>query len=155
MSNPHEPARELTAHDRKELNAARRSAHELKIDAAERYLLLCYDKKRAKCADKSEMAESYKYLRRRLKELKLSKRGGTFISPAFCFDICHAGPILVVHPDGIWYGRCDPLVIERIIQEHLLGGNIVTDYVIAARQCATGLFNPDLPGDSPPRNPAK
>jgi (2Fe-2S) ferredoxin len=53
-----------------------------------------------------------------------------------CFGMCAAGPITVVYPDGTWYGMCDEVALDRIIREHLLGGQIVTDYVIRAPQAA-------------------
>ena len=43
------------------------------------------------------------------------------------------GPIAVVYPEGAWYGRCDPPVLERIIHEHLVGGHVVDEYLIERR----------------------
>ncbi|TWU33416.1 Ferredoxin, 2Fe-2S [Novipirellula artificiosorum] len=79
------------------------------------------------------MVESWKYLKRRLKELKLEKRGGVVRVKISCVDICRGGPILAIMPDGIWYGGCTPAVIDRILMEHLANGKPVEEYVIASK----------------------
>ncbi|MDF0554151.1 ferredoxin [Kamptonema sp. UHCC 0994] len=105
----------------------------LGLDRIERHIFICADQTVPKCCDKQASLEAWNYLKKRLQELQLDKPSGdrpscVFRTKANCLRVCSNGPIMVIYPDGVWYRNVTPPIIERIVQEHLIGSHIVQEY---------------------------
>ncbi|HEX6850345.1 MAG TPA: hypothetical protein VF139_02975 [Candidatus Polarisedimenticolaceae bacterium] len=110
--------------------------HDVKFTPPARHVVMCGDTRKEGCASAKQMKRAWKHLEARLSDEKLDGAGGVMASRARCFGICSAGPIAAVHPEGVFYGGCDPKGVDRIVDEHLKKGEVVEDLALGRKKKA-------------------
>lgn len=86
-----------------------------------RHVFVCTSVGREHCAELG----SEKLLQRLRDELE--KRDITHVRTTRmgCNKEHHQGPVMIVYPEGVWYGHVAPDDIDTIINDHLVGGQPV------------------------------
>ncbi len=98
------------------------------------HLLLCATPTKASCCDPEVGAASWESLKRILRDFDLENvkrtEGVVLRSKVDCLRICRDGPILLIWPDGIWYGGVTPDRIEKIVLHHVIRGNPLKEWIV-------------------------
>ncbi len=97
-------------------------------DGYKRHVLFCAG---SSCCSYDVGKPILKYLNKRLKDLEKSGVA-VYRTPVDCLSVCRGGPLMVIYPEGTWYGELTEEKCERIIENHLLGGKPVEELAFAS-----------------------
>ena len=101
---------------------------ESKTGGYERHVLICT--RPGCCKNKDEAKATMKTLNKASKKLK-DEGVNVYVTEVECLRFCQNGPLMVVYPEGVWYGRVTPQACEQIAQQHLSDGDPVEEFVFA------------------------
>ncbi len=98
-----------------------------KMQNYKRHLLVCVG---PRCTQDGESQALFDSLGEKLKAAGIDQgEARVKRTRTHCFATCKSGPIVCVQPDGIWYYNVTAANLDRIIDEHLVGGKPVEDLI--------------------------
>ena len=77
------------------------------------------------CCSKRQSETMFNYAKNRIKEMGLHKINAIRVNQSSCLGFCESGPVLVIYPDGVWYRYANEQDVDEIIEQHILGGELV------------------------------
>jgi (2Fe-2S) ferredoxin len=99
------------------------------VGGYQRHVFLCTG---PSCCTPETGTTAWEALKKELKERNLtSGPGACYRTKVGCLRICCHGPTMVVYPEGTWYHGMTAERIPRFVQEHLVEGKPVTEWVFA------------------------
>ncbi len=111
------------------LYALQQAAEKVGVGKYTRHVLLCTG---PTCCSNQQGQAAWETLKLQLKERGLtSGEQQCFRSKVGCLRICEDGPTLVVYPDGTWYSGMTAERIPRLVQEHLVEGRPIHEWIFA------------------------
>ena len=98
-----------------------------KLGTYKRHLLVCVG---TRCTEEGEAQTLFETLGEKFKAAGIDK-GDLRVkrTRTHCFATCKSGPVMAVQPDGIWYYNVTNENMDRIIEQHLVGGKPVEDLI--------------------------
>jgi (2Fe-2S) ferredoxin len=104
-------------------------AAKLGIGAYHRHVFLCTG---PKCCTPEVGMAAWEALKAQLKEKGLlTGENACYRTKVGCLRICCHGPTMVVYPEGTWYHGMTPERIPRFVQEHLIEGKPIEEWIFA------------------------
>jgi (2Fe-2S) ferredoxin len=104
-------------------------AAKLGIGSYKRHVLLCTG---PNCCTPDDGLKAWEALKREIKDKNLgSGERACYRTKVGCLRICCQGPTMVVYPEGTWYHGMTADRIPRFVQQHLVEGRPVEEWVFA------------------------
>jgi (2Fe-2S) ferredoxin len=92
------------------------------VKGARKHLFVCLG---PDCCETRDGEKLWEFIKKRVKETGVE----VMRTKASCFRICTDGPWLVIYPEGIWYNHVTPRRFERILQEHIISGMPIKEWI--------------------------
>ena len=105
------------------------AATKMAIGSYRRHVLLCTG---PNCCTPEEGLVAWELLKQQIKDQGLGEgENACYRTKVGCLRICCHGPTVVVYPEGTWYHDMTPDKIERFVQEHLIEGRPIEEWIFA------------------------